>query len=1124
MKSVRTILFTPSTPVAYGLNSGLWGLMLTFITNCHPASEAPSLPLFETLTADRTHIDFENTLSYTNEFNIYKYRNYYNGGGVGLGDVNNDGLPDIYFTANLLPNRLYLNRGDFVFEDVTEAAGVGGTRAWSTGVSMVDVNADGWLDIYVCNSGDVAGDNKQNELFINNGDDTFTERAEAMGLADAGFSTHANFFDFDKDGDLDVYLLNNSYTSISRFNLRQNQRHVRDSLGGDKLLRNNGGVFTDVSEAAGIYGSEIGFGLGVAATDLDRDGWMDLYVCNDFFERDYLYMNQGDGTFREELETKMRSIGVASMGVDVADLTGDGYPEIFVTEMLPEGDRRYKTTMTFENWDKYQHNLKNDYHHQFTRNVLHHHNGLRIDSTFTFSEVGRLAGVEATDWSWSALLSDLDNDGYSDVYVTNGLAQDILDQDYLNYVANEEVARMVVKDEGVDYQQLIDIIPVNRIPNYVYAGGAEWPLRNRTQAWGLAEPSHSNGAAYGDLDNDGDLDLVVNNASMPPFVYRNRSNELLPDHHYLTLSLTGKGGNTQAVGAQVTVRANRKTFYREQSPSRGFQSTVDPRLHIGLGVIRRIDTLIVDWPGGGRTMMTDVEVDQMLSLDETEATEKRQDSHIPAPTLFTDVTPRINLDFTHTENAFVDFDRDRLLYHMRSTEGPRVAVGDVNGDGRDDFYVGGAKDSPGKLFVQTASGTYRCTNEAVWEADQGSEDATALFFDADGDQDPDLYVASGGTEFSTSSFALVDRLYLNDGDGGFTKSPQVLPAGKPVSTSVVVARDIDADGDQDLFVGERLQPGQYGVPQDGYILLNDGQGTFTDVTAAVAPGLQELGMITDAVWNDYDGDGDEDLLVVGEWLAIRVFNNQGGRWTDVTPEAGLANTVGWWNRLVVTDLDGDGDTDFVAANHGLNSRFRASEAEPITCYVNDFDQNGTVEQLLSVYNDGVAYPPVLRHDLVAQLPSLKKKYLKYHDYQGQTVPDMFSESVLERSIVHRVTMLESVALLNQGDGTFAVRPLPPEAQWAPMYAILPEDVDGDGHLDLLMGGNLYGVKPEAGRYDASEGAYLRGHGDGTFTYVSSPESGWVLDGEIRDIKRVTIAGRKTLLVARNSAPLQFFTY
>ena len=485
-----------------------------------PASEKK---LFTMMNAEETGITFQNTLSYTNDFNIYKYRNYYNGGGVALGDVNNDGFIDIYFTANLLPNKLYLNNGDLTFSDVTDTAMVGGTKAWSTGAAMVDINADGWLDIYVCNSGDVKGDNKQNEFFINKGDGTFEEKAEEMGLADSGYSTHANFFDYDKDGDLDVYLLNNSYRSVNSFNLKENERNVRDKLGGDKLLRNDGSTFTDVSEEAGIYGSEIGFGLGVAVGDLDKDGWMDIYVCNDFFERDYIYMNNGNGTFRETLEDQMQSISVASMGSDIADITGDGFPEIFVTEMLPENDARFKTTMTFENWDKYQNNLKYGYYHQFTRNMLHKNNGVYPEKGLTFSEYGRMAGVEASDWSWSALMTDFDQDGYKDLFIANGLAQDILNQDYLNYVANEEVAKMVVKEEGVDYKQLIDIIPVNRIPNYGYRGRPKMLFDDKTVDWGLETPSHSNGAAYGDLDNDGDLDLIVNNANMPPFVYRNNS-------------------------------------------------------------------------------------------------------------------------------------------------------------------------------------------------------------------------------------------------------------------------------------------------------------------------------------------------------------------------------------------------------------------------------------------------------------------------------------------------------------------------------------------------------------------------------------------------------------------------
>ncbi|MEC7265255.1 MAG: FG-GAP-like repeat-containing protein [Bacteroidota bacterium] len=1079
--------------------------------------------LFESLTASYTQIDFENTLTYKIEFNLYKYRHYYNGGGVGLGDVNNDGLLDIYFTANLLPNRLYINKGGFVFEDVTEKAGVGGTRSWSTGVAMVDINADGWLDIYVCNSGDVEGDGKQNEFFINNGDGTVTERAQEMGLADTGLSTHATFFDYDKDGDLDMYLLNNSYRAIGSFNLRINERPIRDEEGGDKLFRNDGGVFTDVSTEAGIYGSEIGFGLGVSVADLDKDGWMDLYVCNDFFEKDYIYMNNHDGTFREELESQMRSISVASMGSDIADLNGDGYPEVFVTEMLPEGDERFKTTMTFEDWDKYQHNVRNGYYHQFTRNMLHKHNGVKKDGTISFSEVGRLLDVEATDWSWSALITDLDNDGFKDLYIANGLAQDILDKDYLNYIANDEITRMIVSKKGVDYKQLIDIIPVNRIPNYVYAGGEGFQFKKKTNEWGLGEPSHSNGAAYGDLDNDGDMDLIVNNVNMPPFVYRNLENEKKQKNHFLKVELKGEKENTMAVGAKVTALANGKIFYLEQFINRGFQSSVDPRLHFGLGNLSQVDTLLVEWYYGKQTVLTNIQADQNLVLYEKDATEGSLNRLVDEKEVWFKQEPNNRgLDFVHKENAFVDFDRDRLLYHMKSTEGPKIAIGDVNGDGLDDIHIGGAKDSPGKLYVQTKNKEFKSTNEALFESDKSSEDTNSAFFDADGDGDLDLYVTSGGNEFSVNSFALVDRLYLNDGKGTFKKSHQVLPTGKPESTSVVKPADFDGDGDLDLFVGVRLRPGLIGVPQNGYLLENDGKGLFKNVTDQIAPQLKDLGMITDAVWSDYDADGDDDLWVVGEWMPIKVFNNNNGNFKDVSDEFGLSNTGGWWNRIISSDLDNDGDLDFVLGNHGLNSRFKASEKEPITCYINDFDQNGSVEQLVCMYNEGVSYPQVLRHDLVTQIPELKKKFLKYESYKNKTINDVFTKEQLEGSIVHQVTTMESVVLRNNGKNGFAKEPLPMEAQLSPVYAINVEDFDGDGLKDIVMGGNLYNVKPEVGRYDASYGTLLKAGPEGEYKALSNNGSGLFLDGEVRDIKLIEIDGDKLLVIGKNNGPLQLF--
>lgn len=1103
----------------------LFILVFYIILSCTNSKSTEKEPLFVALGADQTHIDFKNTLTSTNEFNIYKYRNFYNGGGVGLGDINNDGLLDIYLTGNMVPNKLYLNKGKFVFEDITDQAQVAGKGAWSTGVSMIDINGDGWLDIYVCNSGDVKGDNKQNEFFINNGDGTFTEKAEVMGLADRGFSTQAVFFDYDKDGDLDVYLLNNSYQSIGSFNLRKNERSVRDKLGGDKLLRNDGGLFTDVSEEAGIYGSVIGFGLGVSVSDLDKDGWMDLYISNDFFERDYIYMNNGDGTFREELEKQMHSTSVASMGSDIADITGDGYPDIFVTEMLPEDDERFKTTMTFENWEKYKYNLENGYYHQFTRNMLHINNGLIPDRGITFREVGRLAGVEATDWSWGALISDLDNDGFKDIYITNGIAQDILNQDYLNYVANEEVARSVISDKGVDFKQLIDIIPTNRIPNYVYSGTSDLIFNDKTKEWGLETPSHSNGAAYGDLDNDGDLDLVVNNVNMPPFIYRNQTDITKMENNYLKVVLNGIGDNKAAVGTKVTLKVGDRTFYQEQSPNRGFQSSVDNRLNFGLGSSENIDSLIVDWYYGKQTILTDVATNQTLVLRENETTLEQIKESIKTKKLtgiFNEVFQKQGIQYIHKENVYNDFNQDRLLYHMKSTEGPKIAIGDLNGDGLEDFYIGGAKDSPGALFIQSRGGKFKSTNESLLERDKGSEDLQCLFFDADADGDLDLYVTSGGNEFSSGSFALMDRLYINDGSGTFTKSGQLLPNGIPESSSTVIASDFDGDGDMDLFIGIRLKSGEIGVLQNGYILKNDGKGNFTNSTRVVAPELIDLGMITDAIWSDYDGDGNDDLIVVGEWMAITVFNNNGGKLKKVTEEVGLADTHGWWNRIEAADMDGDGDIDYVLGNHGLNSRFKASVEKPVMAYVNDFDLNGSVEQIICRYDGKASYPMSLRHDLVSQLPHLKKKYLMYESYKGQTINDIFTPEELKNALIQKATILQSVILWNNGNGTFSLTPLPMEAQLSPVYAILLKDFDEDGIMDMVLGGNLYNVKPEVGRYDSGHGLFLKGLGAGKLEVKSPAESGFFINGEIRDFGWIKSNEGKLLFVVRNNAPMQFF--
>jgi enediyne biosynthesis protein E4 len=1093
----------------------LYSLSFLLFVGCSTRQDKKPLTRFEKISSDSSGVTFINRLDFDQSFNIYTYRNFYNGGGVGMGDINNDGLIDIYLTANQGPNKLYLNQGNFHFLDITDKAGVAGTKAWATGVSMADVNGDGWMDIYVCNSGDVKGDNKENELFINNGDLTFTEQARDYGVADRGFTTHAVFFDYDRDNDLDLYILNNSYQAIGSFNLMKSERPKRDSLGGDKLMRNDGGRFTDVSEKAGIYGSVIGFGLGATVGDLNQDGWPDIYVSNDFFERDYLYLNNQDGTFTECLTKQMNSISGASMGADLADINNDGWPDIFVTEMLPESNERIKTVTTFENWDRYQYSVNNDYFHQFTRNMLQLNNG-----NDAFSEIGRIAGMEATDWSWGALMFDMDNDGWKDVFVANGIYQDLTNQDYLQYVSNEEVVNSIVNNNRVDYKKLVELIPSNPVSDYAFQNQGNLTFINKAVEWGLGEPNFSNGSAYGDLDNDGDLDLVISHVNQTASVIRNESNSLTPGNSYLKFELKGIGKNSFALGTRITIEYNDKLVFIEQMPNRGFQSSVDPRPNVGLGAIDTVRKIRIQWPDGRETTLTDVATNQVLKLDQAHAILPVKNKEIYSPSVFTKVKEE-PIVFKHQESDFVDFDRDKLLYQMISSEGPRISKGDVNGDGLEDVFIGGAKGQPGTMFIQTREG-FKSVSKAVFEVDKISEDQASLLVDVDNDNDLDLYVCSGSSEFSGISNALADRLYLNDGVGNYTKSPQSLPTTALENSSTVQAADYDKDGDLDLFVGVRGQSFLYGLPTNGYILLNDGKGVFSDVTASVAPGLIKLGLITDAMWADVDGDKDTDLIVVGEYMPIKVFFNEGNQLVDKTTYAGLQGTNGWWNRIRGADLDRDGDMDFVVANHGLNSRFRASLQKPVTMYVNDFDRNGTTEQIVCTYQGERSFPMVLRHDLVAQIPSLKKKYLKYDNFKDQTIEDIFSKEELKDAVKLEAYELGTGVLLNDGSGKFTFTRLPGEAQFSSMYAIEIFDFDNDGYDDIVLGGNLYRVKPEAGRYDASYGAFLKGDGKGGFIALSPRNSGFSIAGEIRDFVSLNVAGEHVLMVARNNDTLLFF--
>ncbi|MDC6390542.1 VCBS repeat-containing protein [Maribacter sp. PR1] len=1096
---------------------------LSFVSCVQEAKKEETTKLFELLDKDDTGISFVNQLEYDKDFNVFTYRNYYNGGGVSIGDINNDGLSDIYFTSNLQSNKLYLNKGNFYFEDISKQAGIEGNRSWSTGVNMVDVNADGLLDIYVCNSGDIDGDDKQNELFINNGNLTFTESAEQYGLADNGLSTHSVFFDYDNDGDLDAYVVNNSFRAIGSFNINKNERHIRDSLNGDRLYRNENGHFKDVSEKAGIYGSTIGFGLGVIVTDINDDGWQDIYVCNDFFERDYIYMNNTDGTFSEKLEEQMPSISMASMGIDEGDINNDGFPEIFVTEMLPNEESRLKTSMSFESWNNYKSKIRSGYHSQFTRNMFHLNNGLDANNDISFSEISRLEGMEASDWSWSVLMADLNLDGYKDIYITNGVYQDILNQDYLNYISSEVVARSMVTENGVNYKKLIDIIPSKPISNVAFSGQKGIGFHDSTKEWGLQKPGFSNGMAYGDLDNDGDLDLVVNNVNSEAFIYRNHTEIIAPNAQYLKVQLKGADKNTYALGSKVSVYQKGEVQVLREMPSRGFQSSVDPILNFGLKHRTNIDSIIVEWPTGKASKILDIDVNQKLEIEEGKLGLQFEEKDTKKnKTLSFDLrtVPNEGIgSLTHKENVFNDFDRDGMIFQMSSTEGPKMAIADVNGDGLEDVYLCGAAGFESQLFIQTKGGKLQIRKIDDFVKNKRSEDVDALFFDADQDGDQDLYVVSGGNEYPTTSSALSDRLYLNDGHGDFEDSGQTLPTSSFESTSCVSASDYDGDGDIDLFVGVRLKNRNYGLPQNGYILQNNGKGIFNNVSAELAPGLKELGMIKDAVWTDFNNDGKQDLIIVGEWMSIQLFTQTDKGFEKVTDKA-LSSFFGWWNTIEAVDLDNDGDDDYILGNHGLNSRFKASDEKPISCYINDFDKNGTIEQIICTYNDGEAYPLVLRHDLTAQLPYLKKEFLKYEDYKLKKIQDIFTKEQLSSSHVNEVNYLESAVIWNNAEG-LKLEALPRQAQYSPIYAIAAKDVNNDGFKDLLLGGNLSEVKPEIGKYDASYGLCLLNDGKGSFKAVPNNEIGLRMNGQVRDIKEMDIDGEDYFLVAKNNDAVQF---
>ncbi len=1091
------------------------------LTGCERTAP-PASQLFELLSPKATGVSFTNRLPESPDFNIINYLDYYNGGGVAVGDVDGDGLQDLYFTANLGPNKLYRNKGNYQFEDITDKAGVADPDGWKTGVTMADVNGDGHVDIYVSGI-EYLTMHGRNVLYINNGNGTFTDRTKEYGLEHSGYSTQAVFFDYDGDGDLDMYLLDNS-THAERAIEAQAQRGAKSRRTGDHLFRNDRNHFIDVTESAGIRDGIDGYGLGIVASDLNDDGCPDLYVANDFQGDDYLWMNNCNGTFTDSLARSIGHTSQFSMGVDAADFNNDGRPDIISLDMLPEREDILKSSAPAESFDLYNRRLEAGYQPQFARNALQLNRGKG-----KFSEIGYLAGTATTDWSWSALFADLDNDGRKDLFITNGIYRRPNDMDYISYVSNEAVQASLAQGVNEKNIGLLQKMPKVALPNYAFHNNGNLTFTNLAEAWGLAQPGFSNGAVYVDLNNSGALDLVVNNINAPASIYRNAARGV-NGNSYLTVVLHGSGANTAGIGAKVIVKDRGSTQMLEQEPTRGFLSSVEPRLHFGLGPSKQIDSLTVIWPDRRFQVLTKVPVNRALILSQSDASGRY--AYLPGPTsraapvasagLFSDVSTRLGAGFKHEEDTFFDFNREPLIPHLLSIEGPAIAVADVNGDGLDDIYVGGAKWQVGKLFLQRSDGTFRASPQAAFAADSVAEDVDAAFFDANGDGHPDLFVVSGGNEFSGNAEELRSRLYINDGHGGFSHSTNALPDFFENGSSVAVG-DFNGDGYPDLFVGSRVVSRSYGLTPQSHLLQNDGSGHFIDVTSDKAPGLSEAGMVSSATWIDYDHDGTLDLVVVGEWMPVRVFHQENGKLVDRTREAGLADTNGWWNSVQAVDLRGNGRPDLVLGNLGLNSYLRASRKEPARLYINDFSHSGggNLEQVLTFYRNGVSYPVAGRDELVGKIPSLRSKYPSYSSFGASKVEDIFPGADMRPARVREAYTFASCIARNNGNGTFTLEQMPMEAQVSPIYASLAGDFDGDGQMDLLVAGNFYGVAPVFGRYDASYGLMMRGLGEGRLTPVDMDETNLAIEGQVRDMKALRgPKGEQLIAVARNNDKLE----